>query len=34
MELQFEKSTLECLGSLTCEQKSVEQTQEVRLPDM
>lgn len=34
MELQFEKSTLDCLGTLSCEQKTVEQTQEVRLPDM
>ncbi len=34
MELQFEKSTLDCLASLCCEQKSVEQTQEVRLSDM
>lgn len=34
MELQFEKSTLDCLATLSCEQKSVEQTQEVRLADM
>ena len=34
MELQFEKSTLDCLGTLTCESKAVEQTQEVRLSDM
>lgn len=34
MELQFEKSTLDCLGTLSCEQKTVEQTQEVRLLDM
>lgn len=34
MELQFEKSTLDCLATLSCEQKCVEQTQEVRLPDM
>ena len=34
MELQFEKSTLACLAPVTCEVKTAEQTQEVRLPDM
>ena len=34
MELQFEKTTLDCLGNLCCEVKSAEQTQEVRLGDM
>lgn len=34
MELQFEKSTMDCLGMLACELKTVEQTQEVRLADM
>jgi hypothetical protein len=33
MELQFEKSGLDCLITAACEAKNVEQTQELRLPD-